>query len=54
MVIIISVVVSVLLSNTIVEPLKEVTDIAKIMAAGNFKIRSKKRNDDEIETYPVL
>lgn len=48
MVIIISVVVSVLLSNTIVEPLKEVTDIAKIMAAGNFKIRSKKRNDDEI------
>lgn len=47
-VIVISIVVSVLLSNTIVEPLKEVTDIAKIMAAGNFKIRIKKRNDDEI------
>lgn len=47
-VIVISIVVSVVLSNTIVEPLKEVTDIAKIMAAGNFKIRSKKRNDDEI------
>ncbi len=36
------------LVNTIIIPLKEVTAVAGRMAAGNFKVKSKKRRDDEI------
>ncbi|MGI6731297.1 MAG: sensor histidine kinase [Anaerovoracaceae bacterium] len=39
---------SIFLANTILVPLKEVTSVAESMAAGNFKVRSKKRQDDEI------
>jgi len=48
LVIFISGVVSVFLSNTIVRPLKEVTSTAEKMASGQLKVRSKKRFDDEI------
>lgn len=47
-VILISGIMSIFLSNTIVEPLKEVTGVAEKMAAGNYKIQSKKRYDDEV------
>jgi signal transduction histidine kinase len=47
-VILISGVMSIFLSNTIAEPLKEVTLVAEEMAAGNYKIQSKKRYDDEV------
>lgn len=36
------------LANTIVKPLKEVTEVAEKMADGQLKIRSKKKFDDEI------
>lgn len=39
---------AIILSNTIIEPLKEVTSVAEKMASGNFKIRSNKKFDDEI------
>ncbi|MCX8132196.1 MAG: HAMP domain-containing histidine kinase [Clostridia bacterium] len=47
-VIIISSIVSLLLSNSIIYPLKEVTQVAEKMAAGNFNVQSVKKNDDEI------
>ena len=47
-VIFISVVVSIFLSNSIVKPLKEVTVIAEKMADGQQKVRSQKKFDDEI------
>lgn len=47
-VILISGIMSIFLSNTIVEPLKEVTMVAEEMAAGNYKIQSCKRYDDEV------
>lgn len=40
--------ISLLLANTIVGPLKEVTRVAELMASGNFKVQSRKRYDDEI------
>lgn len=40
--------VSILLANTIVGPLKEVTNAALKMAAGDFKARSKRKYKDEI------
>lgn len=40
--------VSIFLANTITGPIKEVTHVAEKMALGNFKIRSKKKLDDEI------
>lgn len=48
MVILISGLVSIFLSNTIVKPLKEVTEVAKKMADGQLEIRSQKKYDDEI------
>lgn len=39
---------SIFLANTILIPLREVTAVAESMAAGNFKIKSKKKRDDEI------
>jgi signal transduction histidine kinase len=39
---------SVLLANSIVEPLKEITGVAEKMSLGNYKIKSIKKNDDEI------
>jgi methyl-accepting chemotaxis protein len=39
---------SIFLANTILIPLKEVTSVAESMAAGNYKIKSRKRRDDEI------
>lgn len=39
---------SVFLANTILIPLREMTAIAESMAAGNFQIISKKKQDDEI------
>ena len=44
----ISGVVSLFLANTIVQPLKEVTQVAEKMADGQIKARSVKRFDDEI------
>ncbi|QQY78975.1 signal transduction histidine kinase [Keratinibaculum paraultunense] len=48
MVILISGVVSLFLADTIVKPLKEVTDVAQKMANGQLDIRSEKKFDDEI------
>lgn len=48
MVVLISVFISLLLANSIVNPLREVTKAAEKMAAGNFKVQSIKKNDDEI------
>lgn len=39
---------SIFLANTIVVPLREVTAVAESMAAGNFQIKSRKKQDDEI------
>lgn len=47
-VILISGIMSVFLSNTIVEPLKEVTLVAEKMAGGDYKIKSSKKYDDEV------
>lgn len=47
-VILISGIVSVFFANTIVKPLKEVTEVAEKMADGQLKVRSKKIYDDEI------
>ena len=47
-VILISGMVSLFLSNTIIKPLKEVTEVAEKMADGQLKVRSYKRFDDEI------
>lgn len=43
-----SVVLSFLLSNTIVNPLKKVTAVAAKMASGDFRVRSKRAYNDEI------
>ena len=48
LVIIIAGLISIVLANTIIVPLQEVTEAAQEMAAGNFKARSKKTHDDEI------
>lgn len=40
--------ISIFLANTIIVPLKEVTEVAQEMATGNFKARSQKTHDDEI------
>jgi len=47
-VIVISGAVSLFLSRSIIYPIKEVTNTAEKMALGNFKVRSKKKVDDEI------
>lgn len=47
-VIFISGIVSLLLSQSIIEPLKELTDTALKMASGNLKVRNTKKYDDEI------
>jgi signal transduction histidine kinase len=47
-VIAISGIVSLFLANTIVQPLKEITEVAEKMADGQLKVRSEKRYDDEI------
>ena len=39
---------SIFLANTILVPLKEVTEVAESMAAGNFQIRSEKKREDEV------
>ncbi|OLN26874.1 sensor histidine kinase [Desulfosporosinus metallidurans] len=40
--------ISVFLANSIIVPLKEVTEAAQEMAAGNFQARSEKTHEDEI------
>lgn len=47
-VILISGIVSLFLADTIIRPLKEVTDVAERMANGQLNIRSEKKFDDEI------
>ena len=47
-VIAISGIVSLFLANTIVQPLKEITQVAEKMADGQLKVRSVKKYDDEI------
>lgn len=47
-VILIAGMISVFLANTIVVPLKEVTEVARKMAAGDFQTRSRKVRKDEI------
>ncbi|WP_040212309.1 sensor histidine kinase, partial [Clostridium polynesiense] len=44
----ITIIVSLFLANSIVIPLREVTNVAEEMAAGNLNIRSTSVNDDEI------
>lgn len=44
----ISAIIGILLSNTIVGPLKLITRVAEKMASGNFQIHSKKVYDDEL------
>ena len=39
---------SIFLANSILIPLREVTDVAESLAAGNFQIKSQKKRDDEI------
>lgn len=48
LVVFISGAVSIFLANSIIGPIQEVTRTAEKMAAGNFKIRSQKKFDDEI------
>lgn len=40
--------ISIFLANTIIVPLREVTEVAQEMAAGNFQTHSKKTHEDEI------
>ena len=47
-VIIISTVVSILISKTIIYPIKNVTDTAKLMAKGELSVRADKKYDDEV------
>jgi signal transduction histidine kinase len=47
-VVVVSAVISLLLANTIVGPLKEVTGVAEEMASGNYLIHSRKAYNDEI------
>ncbi len=47
-VIFVSGVFSIFLANSITNPIKEVTRVAEKMALGNFKVRSRKKCDDEI------
>ena len=47
-VIMLSGLVSLLLANSIIGPVKEVTATAEKMALGDFKVKSKKKHDDEI------
>lgn len=44
----ISAIISMLLANSIIGPLKEVTRVAEVMASGNFRTRSRKVYNDEI------
>ena len=44
----ISALTGILLSNTIVGPLKEITGVAEKMASGNYQIQSSKMYDDEV------
>ncbi len=39
---------SIFLANTILVPLREVTDVAEGMAAGDFQMKSRKKRNDEI------
>ena len=48
LVVIISGLVSLILANTLTEPLKQVTKAAEAMAAGNFQVKSAYRSRDEI------
>lgn len=47
-VVVVSAVISLLLANTIVGPLKEVTGVAEEMASGNYLVHSRKAYNDEI------
>jgi signal transduction histidine kinase len=47
-VIIISTFVSIIISKTIVNPIKNVTDTARLMAKGEFSVRANKEYDDEV------
>ena len=44
----VSAIIGILLSNTIVGPLKLITGVAEKMASGNFQVHSKKIYDDEL------
>ena len=47
-VVIISGLVSLLISNTIVRPIEEITDVAELFAEGQFQTRSRVKQNDEI------
>lgn len=47
-VIILSSLISIIIANSIVGPIKELTSVAKKMADGNFKVEGKKKFNDEI------
>lgn len=47
-VILVAGIVSIILANTITDPIKELTRVAEKMALGNFKVRNEKRFDDEV------
>lgn len=44
---------SVIIAKRIVEPIQQLTGVAKEMATGNFAVRAKKRHDDEVGTLAV-
>lgn len=48
LVVAVSGVISVFIANTIVKPLKEITEVAEKMADGQFKVRSQVKVEDEI------
>lgn len=47
-VVVIAIIVSIFVANSIIVPLEDITYVASKMAKGNFEIRSKKHCDDEI------
>lgn len=47
-VLLISVIISLFMSNKIIEPIQDLTKVAEKMADGNLKVRNEKRSNDEI------
>ncbi len=47
-VMVITTLLSVLISNSIIKPLEQVTETAKTMARGEFKVKAEKKYDDEV------
>lgn len=50
LVLVLSFIISMLSAKRIIDPIEELTEIAKKMARGNFSYRARKRHDDEVGT----